>query len=301
VVGLSRFAGKKNVFILLILPLILPFVFLLLAIFRIINGTILELFIISFSITVAALIYGLHPKLVRSDKFFSKKSDENIVFEYEFIKKLLVIIIIILTILTIVYFIYLRSVGMDNTMNKDNLDYFTMESLVSLDKKSLRVFFDGYLASVAYLAIAALLRITTQRSKSEFRFYFAKSCCKIITTKNNEVEKMKYLFLLLSSYNEYLKKNLKIEINDIKKIYSIIMFKDTNQQVEIIKLICVKLQGDRLDLARYLSTLQKIPDSEFFIKESLFQQLKVIGALLAAAIPIIISITSVYLDYFKGL
>jgi len=143
---------------------------------------------------------------------------------------------------------------------------------------------------LAYIAIAAILRITTQNLKKEFRFYFAKACCKIISGKNDEVKKMKYLFLLLSSYNKYLQRNLKIEINDIKKIYSIILYQDTNQQIQIIESICASLEGDRLKLAKYLSSLQKIPDSEFYIKESLFQQLKIIGVFLAAAVPVIISI-----------
>jgi hypothetical protein len=55
---------------------------------------------------------------------------------------------------------------------------------------------------------------------------------------------MKYLFLLLSSYNKYLERNVKIEINDIKKIFSIILNKDTKQQVDIIKSIYVSLDGD---------------------------------------------------------
>jgi hypothetical protein len=60
-----------------------------------------------------------------------------------------------------------------------------------------------------YIAIAAFLRITLQNLKREFRFYFAKGCCKILSTKNDKVEKMKYLFLLLSSYNKYFTKKFK--------------------------------------------------------------------------------------------
>ena len=154
---------------------------------------------------------------------------------------------------------------------------------------------------LAYIAIAAILRIITHNFKREFRFYFAKACCKIISGKNDEVEKMKYLFLLLSSYNKYIQRNLRIQINDIKKIYSIILYKDTNQQIEIIESICASLEGDSLKLARYLSSLQKIPDSEFYIKESLFQQLRIIGVFLAAAIPIIISIIQFTLNRLNPL
>ena len=40
---------------------------------------------------------------------------------------------------------------------------------------------------------------------------------------------MKYLFSLLRSYNKYLQRNLKIKINDINKIYSIILSKDIKE------------------------------------------------------------------------
>jgi hypothetical protein len=55
--------------------------------------------------------------------------------------------------------------------------------------------------------------------------------------------------------------------------------------------MCYYLGEDRLKLAIYLSTLYKVPDTEqFFVKESLVQKLRTIGAFLVDAIPIVISI-----------
>jgi hypothetical protein len=150
---------------------------------------------------------------------------------------LLVIIIILLTIFLIINY---SNLFYPNTLTNNTLTIFDYYMKLVNFYSPLMVFSN----TLASIAIAAFLRLITQNLKREFRFYFAKACCKIISEKNDEVEKMKYLFLLLSSYNKYLERNVKIEINDFKKIFSIILNKDTKQQVDIIKSICVSLDGD---------------------------------------------------------
>ena len=309
---LSRFAGKKKALLFLILPLILisSIIFLLGLTGNIIFLNLLEYEFIkklrnvgipgllsigipTFIVYISSWIYGLYPAFVRTERFFIKRGYENVVLEYEFIKRLLFVIIILLTIVLII--LYSNLFYHNNTLTNNTLTILD----ILREKPSLNSSLIVFSSILGYIAIAAILRITTQNLKREFRFYFAKACGKIILDKNDEVEKMKYLFLLLSSYNIYLQRNLKIEINDIKKIYSIILHKDTNQQFEIIKSICASLEGDRLQLARYLSSIQKTPDSEFYIKESLFQQFKIIGVFLAAAIPIIISIINTIKIFLK--
>jgi len=301
--ALSRFAGKKKAIIFLTLPLILiSLIIFLLAVTGNINFLnlleseykkkllaigipgLLAIGIPGIIVYISSWIYGLHPAFVRTEKFFSKRGYENVVLEYEFIKKLLFVIIVLLTIVFII--LYSNLFSPNNTLTNNTLTIFDLLR----EKPSLNSCLIVFSTILAYIAIAAILRITTQNLKREFRFYFAKACCKIISAKNDEAEKMKYLFLLLSSYNKYLQRNLKIEINDIKKIYSIILSKEANQQIEIIESICASLEGERLKLARYLSSLQKIPDSEFYIKVSLFEQLKTIAAFLVAVITIVISI-----------
>lgn len=280
---LSIIAGKKKAVIFLILPLILlsTVIFLLAVTGNIKFLNLLEykfikkLLVIGipglltigipvFIVYISSWIYGLHPAFVKTEKFFSKRGYENVVLEYEFIKKLLFVIILLLIFVLII--LYSNLFYPNNTSTNNTLTIFDLLREKPSFNSSLIVFS----SILAYIAIAAILRITTQNLKREFRFYFAKACCKIMSGKNDQVEKMKYLFLLLSSYNKYLQRNLKIQINDIKKIYSIILSKETNQQIEIIESICASLEGDRLKLARYLSSLQKISDSDFYIKESLF-------------------------------
>jgi hypothetical protein len=95
----------------------------------------------------------------------------------------------------------------------------------------------------------------------------------------------------LNSYNKYLRRILNLEIKDIKKIYSKFVYAETAEKREIIKSVCESVEaGDRLKLARYLSYLSKIPETELFVSEAPVEKLKTIGAILAAVIPIIISI-----------
>ena len=80
--------------------------------------------------------------------------------------------------------------------------------------------------------------------------------------KEDDFQKMKYLFLALDSYSKYLQRKIHFEIRDLKKIYSRFLYADNEEKDEIIRSICKSLDGDRLSLARYLSTLYNVPEKE---------------------------------------
>jgi hypothetical protein len=141
------------------------------------------------------------------------------------------------------------------------------------------------------ISSASLLTIINLRARKDFTFYFAKGYCKFISEKEDYSEKFRYLRLLLGSYDEYLRRKFKVGIDE-KKIYSIILYKKPEERNQILNSICESLDGDKLSLANYLSSIHKVPDSEFYIEETLRQQLKPIAIFLAAAIPIIISIVT---------
>ena len=124
----------------------------------------------------------MYPAFIRTEKFFSKRGYENVVLEYEFIKKLLVIIIILLTIFLIINY---SNLFYPNTFTNNTLTIFDYYMELVNFYSSLMVFSN----TLAAIAIAAFLRLITQNLKREFRFYFAKACCKIISEKNDEVEK----------------------------------------------------------------------------------------------------------------
>lgn len=199
-----------------------------------------------------SILYGLYPALLPTEKFFKKHGYSNVLLEYQFLKIFNFIVITLMVILLLGGTSYGFKFDVDNLLNS----------------------FVGYLInSLLFISIGGILRIVTQKSKKEFRFYFAKACCIIISEKKDDFDKMKYLALLLSSYNKYLEKNLKMEINDMKKIYSVILWKDKEIKNQIIKKICESLDYDKFGLANCLFSIYNAPDSEFYIKESIFHKL----------------------------
>jgi hypothetical protein len=227
------------------------------------------LYVIINLIVWASLAWGIYPALVKREKFFVKRGYSNVALEYIFIKKFLLILIPLMILLNL-SLLEVEGSEVDNVEFSE--DYYILLRLDIL---------------LSFIILAAFIRLITQVGKEDFRFYFAKGCCNIISEKKDNFEKMKYIFPLLSSYNKYLERHLKIK-KDINKIYSIILSKDIKERDQITKSICNSLQGDKLNLAKYLLSLHQIPDSEYYIKESLIDQLRVIGVFLAAAIPIII-------------
>jgi len=225
---------------------------------------------------ILVIIYGAYPVLFTAEKYTRKHGYQNVVTEFEFIKKILFIGMPIMIVLTATdrLFTYLQ-------MN----DYLISHYLLLYD------FSFAILASSIAVVVSALLRIVTQVIKKQFRFYLARGYGIVAAKKEFDDDKIKYLFLSLDSYNKYLLRKINFGIKNINKIYSDIIYADTKSKDEIIKSVCESLGEDRLKLATYLSTSYKVPDTEqFFVKESLVQKVRAFGAFLAAAIPIAISI-----------
>jgi hypothetical protein len=231
---------------------------------------ILILFIVSF-------VYGIYPvwlALFRKIRKKRKIDYENTVIEFEFIKKVLFIgYPILFSIGIFLYFFYST--------------FSSYEVILALQVFNISLFFGGF------------VRIIAQTAKRRFRVYFAKGCCKIITTKEDNFEKTKYLFLALDSYNKYLRRNTKYGINAITKIHSLFLSSSPKEKGEIISSVCKSLDCDSFKLAEYLSILSDIPDTELFIRESILQKLKPIGIFLAAAIPIIISLIPIMISLIQ--
>ena len=224
--------------------------------------------VIPFILSWFALAFGIYPVFIKTEKLF-QRGYIKVVFEYQFLKAFLFIVIILIIGVTI----YIRTFF--------PVDEFDVTLLGAFHFTLLFVTFGG------------ILRFVTQVWKIEFRFYFAKAYCKIMAEKEQDSEKLRYLRLLLESYNNFLQRKLKVTINNLFGIYSIILFKDVQKRNQIINAVCESLNSDKMSLARYLSSLYKVPHSKFYSKESLFLQLKLPGTIVATAVPIIISIIQV--------
>ena len=136
-------------------------------------------------------------------------------------------------------------------------------------------------------------------SDREFRFYLARACFMIASQPKDIFEQMYYFDFGLHEYDKYLKRHLKHQIKNIDKIFSKASLLDNETKT---KLICslsnsFETENDKLKPTKYISSeLMKSEDIEsFLIPESLKSQLKVVGAFLGAAIPIVVSIIALLL------
>jgi hypothetical protein len=237
-----QFYGGIQSFVFLIVPIIIGMI---INILIQINSLFEFLYPIPSFYWYVSLLWGIYPALIKTEKFFIKRGYSNVVFEYIFIKKFLIISIPLMILLHLPLFL---EFNIFDKMDKSENSY------ILLIRQSTAL-----LSSIIY---AAFLRIITQIAKKDFRFYLTRGYCEIISNKNDNIEKMRYLFSLLRSYNKFLQRNLKIRINDINKIYSIILSKDIKERDQLTKSICDFLQGDRLNLAKYLYSFQQIPGSD---------------------------------------
>ena len=148
--------------------------------------------------------------------------------------------------------------------------------------------------------LAGLLKMAFALSRKRFRLYFAKGCLSISKNSNDEVEKMEFLIKGLNSYNSFLKRHIKLEINEIKKIYSKITTLPTNEKIETVNKIIQSFEyGDTLEPVRYLSSLKDSTTELFLVEEPLEQKIKLQVTYAAGIIPVILTVIQSIIN-FKG-
>jgi hypothetical protein len=143
--------------------------------------------------------------------------------------------------------------------------------------------------------IGTALRFLSFVFRIEFRLYLAKGYCEIISRKSDNLEQIKYLSLVLDSYNSYLRKNIKFEIKGIRRIKSKFIACVPNEKEKIIKSLCESLDSDKLGLARFIANTLAIPQEDLMVNEPLSQKLKVVGYVLATAVPIAIALAQLFI------
>ena len=164
----------------------------------------------------------------------------------------------------------------------------------------LSVLFAGTSVMFMIVGISSLLMYGRIISEKGFRFYLAKTCFMGALNKKDVFRQMHYFSLGLREYNRYLKRYLKHQIKDIDKIFSKVSLLDNDAITEVIRSLSnsFETESDKLKPLRYISSvilLKKSEDIEsFLVPESLKSRLKVIGPFLAASIPIVISIITLY-------
>jgi hypothetical protein len=114
------------------------------------------------------------------------------------------------------------------------------------------------------------------------------------------VEKMEYLIKGLNSHNSFLKGHIKLEINEIKKIFSKITTLPAKEKIETINKIIQSFEsGDTLEPVRYLSSLKDCETELFLVEEPLEQKIKLQVTYALGVIPVILTVIQSVIN-FKG-
>jgi hypothetical protein len=246
-----------------------------------------------FSYSVLAIIlfvYPPYPFPISLGKYFKEMGYDNAVIEYELVKKILYIAVP--TFLTLAVILPTITPALEF--------YSSIKFKTILEQSAFTV------AKVYSLLIvfSGLLKIIFALIRKKFRLYFAKGCFLIMSNKKDEVEKMSYFMKGLDSYNSYLRRNLQLQINDLKRIYSKIMTVSPQHRNDLMVKISKffidnNLEIDALspltELQMEIAKLLKTPISEQFLtKQPLFDKIKDLSTLVATIIPLAISIVELY-------
>jgi len=226
---------------------------------------------------VMIMIYPPYPAPFSIEKYFVKRGFESAVSEFELVRKILFVAVPLLIFFTVINLI------------QPLLEQFISTQVLSIITDSI-VFYSarGFLFLTV---LAGLLKMVFALSRRRFRLYFAKGCLSIAKNTDDEVEKMEYLIKGLNSYNSFLKRHIKLEINEIKKIYSKITTLPSKEKMDTVNRIIQSFEsGDTLEPVRYLSSLKDNKTELFLTEEPLEQKIKLQVTYAAGIIPVILTI-----------
>ena len=226
---------------------------------------------------VMIMIYPPYPAPFSIEKYFVKRGFESAVSEFELVRKILFVAVPLLIFFTVINLI------------QPLFEQFISTQVLSIITDSI-VFYSarGFLFLTV---LAGLLKMVFALSRRRFRLYFAKGCLSIAKNTDDEVEKMEYLIKGLNSYNSFLKRHIKLEINEIKKIYSKITTLPSKEKMDTVNRIIQSFEsGDTLEPVRYLSSLKDNKTELFLTEEPLEQKIKLQVTYAAGIIPVILTI-----------
>jgi hypothetical protein len=232
---------------------------------------------------VMVLVYPPYPAPFSIEKYFIKRGFESAVSEFELVRKILYVAIPLLIFFTVI------------DLLRPLFEQFVSDEIVSTLTNNI-VFYSarGFLFLTV---LAGLLKMVFALSRKRFRLYFAKGCLSITKSSNDEVEKMEYLIKGLDSYNSFLKRHIKLGINEIKKIYSKITTLPAKEKSDTVNRIISSFEsGDTLEPVRYLSSLHESKEL-FLVEESFEQKIKLQVTYAAGIIPVILTVIQFAINF----
>ena len=219
---------------------------------------------------------------LRSSKFyFDTVGFPKAIIRLNFVDRILRYSIIALVLMSIFTGIVLQEISKNNS--EVNEFSFKM-SLVLL----LSVMILGVMTYTIFF-----LRFPVSKIR-DFHFYFSVGCFKILQRYSNmdEMEKRKYIIQGIEYYDKFLKKNLRMRINNIDKITSKILPESSEKLTESASSMLDRLeQGNKLELVKYLgSKLEGNESSSFLTKDPISDRIKELFPFIISTFTIIITV-----------
>ncbi len=227
---------------------------------------------------IMIIIYPPYPAPYPAEKYFMERGYEAAVSEFNFVRRILYVAVPLLIFFTVITFL---QPFLENFFPAKQFLAPVTESIVFYSAR-------GFL----FLAVlAGILKTVFALARKRFRLYYAKGCLTLIKKSKDEVEKMGYLIMGLNSYNSYLRRYIKLEIKDIKKIYSkLATLPDKEKDTDIEKIIDSFESGDTLEPLRYLTQFKESDSSVFLEEEPLLEKIKTQVTYAVGIIPVALTI-----------
>ena len=147
--------------------------------------------------------------------------------------------------------------------------------------------------------VSAIFKMLLETVRKQFRFYYAKACFRMSSERDNDVEKMRYLHLGLKSYNQAIRRNLKLQIKEIEEIYRKIVFAPEQEKKDLVE--CLSKTGDDiLEPIRKLSWFLKVlHPEELLMREENLAKIRELTPFLAAVVIAIAVVIIQVLTFFE--
>jgi hypothetical protein len=168
----------------------------------------------------------------------------------------------------------------------------TTPILVPLIFTTLSIAFIG--ATVPFVFYYISFKLTLL--KSQFNYLSAAIWMQLMAEEKDSIEKIKYFETGLNYYNVYLKRKLKLKINEVQ-LYSQLLSRSTEDRNNLLNSISKAFVGN--------DTLKPIAESSLFTqapilaREKLQSKIKEVVIFLVAIAPVIITVAQLMLPYFK--
>jgi hypothetical protein len=261
-----------------------------------------SLYLLQFVIFVVMLIfYPLYPLIPSIENHLSKRDLKSALTEYQVLKK------IVYALLPVFFFAVVLSLigtGISSVSAGQATNSSNQNNLGIIDQLPYSDVTVSILGALFLALASALLRIILLNRSKHFKFYLARLSFRAMSRVEDDVERMKYLIDGLSFYNKYIRRSLRVQISDLKIIYSKIIADATVDKNHWMKELSQAFEdNDKLKPIRCLTGLFNVTDPEhFLVKEPVGkkweERITVIGAI-GSAIGAVAPVIVIYLQHLQ--